>query len=209
MTSNQYVNTGVQFSVTPRVNQGGQVTLEMDVELSSVADLARRRDARLQQDVGVVDHHGAERPDDPARRSDRGNVGQEQHRACRSSRTIPILGALFGEQKRDDNRQELVMLITPTLIPANQDLTDVTNELRKKMQFLQEEFPVKKRTLRARQPIDPQSARAIDAQGAPEARRDLRKVDILRKSAQLTRFPSGLLYRRNTESCIAAFPASS
>jgi hypothetical protein len=36
------------------------------------------------------------------------------------------------------------MLITPTLIPANQDLTDVTNELRKKMQYLQEEFPSRK-----------------------------------------------------------------
>ncbi|MBK8742512.1 MAG: hypothetical protein IPM02_24820 [Betaproteobacteria bacterium] len=36
------------------------------------------------------------------------------------------------------------MLITPTLIPANQDLTDVTNELRKKMQYLQEEFPARK-----------------------------------------------------------------
>ena len=32
VTSNQYVNTGVQFSVTPRVNAGGQVTLEMDLE---------------------------------------------------------------------------------------------------------------------------------------------------------------------------------
>jgi general secretion pathway protein D len=55
---------------------------------------------------------------------------------------IPIVGALFGEQSKQDNRQELVMLITPTLIPANQDLTDVTNELRKKMQYLQEEFPL-------------------------------------------------------------------
>ena len=57
---------------------------------------------------------------------------------------IPVLGALFGEQNRSDNRQELVMLITPTLIPANQDLTDVTTELRKKLQFLQDEFPNRK-----------------------------------------------------------------
>jgi hypothetical protein len=36
------------------------------------------------------------------------------------------------------------MLITPTLIPANQDLTDLANDLRKKMRYLAEEFPARK-----------------------------------------------------------------
>src|SRR6185295_2902270 len=38
VTTNQYVDTGVQLAVTPRVNAGGQITLDMSVELSSVAD---------------------------------------------------------------------------------------------------------------------------------------------------------------------------
>ena len=38
------------------------------------------------------------------------------------------------------------MLITPTLIPANMDLTELANDLRKKMQYLQEEFPVRKQS---------------------------------------------------------------
>ena len=144
VTSNQYVNTGVQFSVTPRVNQGGQVTLEMDVELSSVADTSpvagtpafNKTSASSIITVqsgqtillgGLIEET-----------SGRGSSGLP------FISQIPILGALFGEQNRSDNRQELVMLITPTLIPANQDLTDVTNELRRKMRFLQEEFPVKR-----------------------------------------------------------------
>ena len=82
---------------------------------------------------------------------------------------IPVLGAIFGEQKRNDNRQELVMLITPTLIPANQDLTEVTNELRKKMQFLQEEFPVKKGTLPPAAAVDPTAKPILMSREAPSA----------------------------------------
>jgi general secretion pathway protein D len=146
VTSNQYVDTGVQLAVTPRVNQGGQISLDLAVELSSVADST--------QIPGAV-------PNTPAfNKTTAQSVitvqsgqtillgGLIEETKGRGSKGLPILsdipivGALFGEQNREDNRQELVMLITPTLIPANQDLTDVTNELRKKMQYLQDEFPV-------------------------------------------------------------------
>jgi general secretion pathway protein D len=146
VTTNQYVDTGVQLAVTPRVNAGGQITLDLAVELSSVADST--------QIPGAV-------PNTPAfNKTTAQSVitvqsgqtillgGLIEETAGKGSTglpfisQIPVLGALFGEQTRQDNRQELVMLITPTLIPANQDLTDVTNELRKKMQYLQEEFPL-------------------------------------------------------------------
>lgn len=146
VTSNQYVNTGVQFSVTPRVNAGGQISLDMNVDLSSVADSTPvpgtpAFNKTTAQSIITVQS---------------GQTillgGLIEETSGKSSTglpfisQIPVLGALFGEQKRDDNRQELVMLITPTLIPANQDLTDVTNELRRKMQYLQDEFPQHKNT---------------------------------------------------------------
>ena len=146
VTSNQYVDTGIQLAVTPRVNAGGQITLDLSVELSSVADST--------QIPGAV-------PNTPAfNKTTAQSVvtvqsgqtillgGLIEETAGKGSSglpfisQIPVVGALFGEQTKQDNRQELVMLITPTLIPANQDLTDVTNELRKKMKFLQDEFPL-------------------------------------------------------------------
>lgn len=143
-TSNQYVDTGVQLSVTPRVNAGGQITLDMSVELSSVADttpVAGTPAFNKTSAQSIITVHSGQTIllggliEETAGKSSTGLPFISQ---------IPVLGAIFGEQKRDDNRQELVMLITPTLIPANQDLTDVTNELRKKMQYLQEEFPSRK-----------------------------------------------------------------
>ena len=144
VTSNQYVNTGVQLSVTPRVNAGGQISLDMSVELSSVADSSPV--------VGTPAFNKTSAQSIITVQSGQtillGGLIEETSGKSSSGlpfiSQVPILGAIFGEQKRDDNRQELVMLITPTLIPANQDLTDVTNELRKKMQYLQDEFPNRK-----------------------------------------------------------------
>lgn len=144
VTSNQYVNTGVQFSVTPRVNAGGQISLDMSVELSSVAD------SSPVQGTPAFNKTSAQSIITVQSGQTILLGGLIEETSGKSSTglpfisQIPVLGAIFGEQRRDDNRQELVMLITPTLIPANQDLTDVTNELRKKMQYLQEEFPARK-----------------------------------------------------------------
>jgi general secretion pathway protein D len=141
VTSNQYVNTGVQFSVTPRVNAGGQISLDMSVELSSVAD------SSPVQGTPAFNKTSAQSIITVQSGQTILLGGLIEETSGKSSTglpfisQIPVLGAIFGEQKRDDNRQELVMLITPTLIPANSDLTDVTNDLRKKMQYLQEEFP--------------------------------------------------------------------
>ncbi|MBK8742513.1 MAG: hypothetical protein IPM02_24825 [Betaproteobacteria bacterium] len=76
VTSNQYVNTGVQLSVTPRVNAGGQISLDMNVELSSVADSSPvQGHARVQQDVRPEHYYGAERANDTSRWPHRGDIG--------------------------------------------------------------------------------------------------------------------------------------
>lgn len=148
VTSNQYVDTGVQLAVTPRVNAGGQITLDMSVELSSVADttpVAGTPAFNKTSAQSIITVQSGQTIllggliEETTGKSSTGLPYISQ---------IPVLGAIFGEQNNTNNRQELVMLITPTLIPANQDLTDVTNELRKKMQYLQDEFPVPKLKLK-------------------------------------------------------------
>ena len=132
------------YVLGPRVNAGGQITLDMSVELSSVADtspVAGTPAFNKTSAQSIITVHSGQTIllggliEETSGKSSTGLPFISQ---------IPVLGALFGEQNTNNNRQELVMLITPTLIPANQDLTDVTNELRKKMQYLQEEFPSRK-----------------------------------------------------------------
>jgi general secretion pathway protein D len=158
VTSNQYVDTGVQLTVTPRVNAGGQISLDMSVELSSVAETSpvagtpAFNKTSAQSIITVQSGQTILLGGLIEETAGRGSSGLP------FISQIPVLGALFGEQTSNNNRQELVMLITPTLIPANQDLTDVTNELRKKMQYLQEEFPTRK-------PKDPIAAPKPDEGG--------------------------------------------
>ena len=82
VTSNQYVDTGVQLSVTPRVNAGGQITLDLAVELSSVADsspVAGTPAFNKTSAQSIITVQSG--PDDSPGRLDRGNGGKKQHRA--------------------------------------------------------------------------------------------------------------------------------
>jgi general secretion pathway protein D len=54
---------------------------------------------------------------------------------------IPVIGGLFGRQSDNQNRTEVVVLLTPTIVRNQQELRDLTDEY--SQQF------------RAMQPIDP------------------------------------------------------
>jgi general secretion pathway protein D len=45
---------------------------------------------------------------------------------------IPILGGIFGSQNRRSDRQELLVLITPTVIASGDDAEALTDEYRRR-----------------------------------------------------------------------------
>jgi general secretion pathway protein D len=58
---------------------------------------------------------------------------------------IPIIGGLFGEQKLTNNRSELVMFITPRVVENELDLKTVVDELRRRMEKIDDTFDVFKK----------------------------------------------------------------
>jgi general secretion pathway protein D len=54
---------------------------------------------------------------------------------------IPVIGGLFGQQKLTDNRTELVVFITPRLVENELDMKDLMNDLRRRMERLDNLFP--------------------------------------------------------------------
>jgi general secretion pathway protein D len=60
---------------------------------------------------------------------------------------IPIIGGLFGEQKLINNRTELVMFVTPRVVENELDLKSVVEELRRRMEKLDDTFDVFKKIL--------------------------------------------------------------
>jgi hypothetical protein len=54
---------------------------------------------------------------------------------------IPILGGLFGKQNIQDNRTEIIMFITPRVVSNELDYESVINDLRRRMENLDRQFP--------------------------------------------------------------------
>jgi general secretion pathway protein D len=60
---------------------------------------------------------------------------------------IPIIGGLFGQQTLTNNRTELVMFITPRVVETEVDLKGVVDDLRRRMENLDDSFDVFRRQM--------------------------------------------------------------
>jgi general secretion pathway protein D len=140
-TTSQYIDTGVLLQVTPHINAGGLVTLEVQAEVSTPGTPAIAGDAppistRSVQSMVAV----------PSGRtmimggliiSQKGNTTNGLPLLDR----IPILGGLFGKQEIKDNRTELILFITPRVVANELDYESVINDLRRRMENLDRQFP--------------------------------------------------------------------
>jgi general secretion pathway protein D len=133
INSIDYFQTGVITDVTPRVNSGGQVTLDISQQVSNV-------DTTTAQTTGiasptffqrsiqsrVVVHDG----------QTVGLAGLIQDSASAGNqglpwlKDIPILGFFAGTQSNARTRTELLVLLTPRVIRDQRDAREATEELR-------------------------------------------------------------------------------
>ena len=141
-TTSQYIDTGVLLQVTPHINAGGLVTLDVQVEVSSPGPAAQVGDAppintRSVQTLVAVPS---------GRTMVMGGLIHENTRAIpptasRCSTRIPIFGGLFGNQSNLNDRTELITFITPRVVDAELDNEAVINDLRRRMEMLDRVFP--------------------------------------------------------------------
>jgi general secretion pathway protein D len=137
-----YLETGVLLTVTPRINAGGQVTMEINQEVSSpgLAGVGGNPDVdsrSFQTSVAVNSGETLALAGliQRTRNSESGGVPLLSK--------IPVLGAAFGSQHMKDVRTELVVVITPQVVANPARANEVTNELRLKMPSLEGILPRK------------------------------------------------------------------
>ena len=131
VNSVDYRDTGVIMLVTPRVNSGGLVTLDISQEVSNVASTTTGSinsptfDQRLirtrvaVQDSQTVGMAGLIRDADT-----QGNAG------IPVLKDIPVLGSLVSSQTSNRVRTELLVLITPHVVKDQRDARAITEDLR-------------------------------------------------------------------------------
>lgn len=132
INSIQYVDTGVILSVTPRINAGGLVTMELNQEVSfpkgATATLTPTISKRTLQSTVVVK---------TGETMVLGGLIRDNNTNGSSGlpilSTLPIVGGLFGTQTVSSERTELVLFITPRVVTDSQQAREVTEEFRKKI----------------------------------------------------------------------------
>jgi general secretion pathway protein D len=130
----EQVQTGVILSVTPRVNAGGLVTMEIQQEVSdairtetSDIDSPTISQRRIASTVAV--QSGQTVALGGLIRDNREN----RQTGIPFLSTIPVIGWLFGVTDTISERTELLVLITPTVIGSEEQARAATEELRRRL----------------------------------------------------------------------------
>lgn len=140
-TTSQYIDTGVLLQVTPHINAGGLVTLDVQAEVSSpgqpdVLGGAPPIDTRSLQTLVSVPS---------GQTMVMGGLIQEtkanSNKGFPIVNRVPILGALFGSETLQNDRSELVLFITPHTVNDTEDIQQTIEDLRRKMETLDRVFP--------------------------------------------------------------------
>ena len=137
-----YLETGVLLTVTPRVNAGGRITLEINQEVSDAA----------KTDSSTIDSPTISRRQAQSTVTTQsgetlvfGGLIQSQRSFGTSGipilSKIPIIGGAFGSQTYSETKTELVLLITPKLIADTTHARDALDEIRRKMPALENVMP--------------------------------------------------------------------
>ncbi|MCB1858879.1 MAG: type II secretion system secretin GspD [Gammaproteobacteria bacterium] len=136
----EYRNTGVIMSVTPRVNTSGSIIMDVEQEVSNVVpsdntslDLTPTISQRKFKSSVVV-----QSGDTVVLGGLIFDFSTKQREGLPLLSKIPVLGALFGSTALDDERTELVMLITPRLVRNRYEARQVTEEVRRRLKQLRQ-----------------------------------------------------------------------
>jgi general secretion pathway protein D len=135
VSSINYQQTGVVLDVTPRVNSGGLVTLDISQQVTDVATTITTPginsptffDRSISSRVVVQDGQTIGLAGLISDNTSTGNQGIPW------LKDVPILGALAGNQNNTRQRTELLMLLTPHVIHDQRDARALTEDMREQL----------------------------------------------------------------------------
>jgi general secretion pathway protein D len=132
VSSAQYVSTGITLTVTPRINPGGLVYMDISQDVSRPG--ARDPDISTSGNPPINNKSVTSQV---AVQSGQtvflGGLISEQESAGRTGvpflSRVPIIGPLFGSRTKAKFRSETLVMITPTVVENSVDLQRVSEEM--------------------------------------------------------------------------------
>jgi general secretion pathway protein D len=131
-----YKDTGVLLSVTPSVNAGGLISMDISQQVTDVGErdvVTSQRSFQTRQIQTRVAVRSGES-------IVLGGLIRENDTNSRAGlpglADVPLLGALFSNTKNDRNRTELLVLMTPRALEDDDQLRSASAEMRERMRSL-------------------------------------------------------------------------
>jgi len=139
----EYRQTGVLMTVTPHVSTGGIITLDIEQEVSDVAETSTSgiesptiRNRRFQSVITLKSGETAALD---------GLIRQGKTISATGLPglfRLPAIGALFGERSNKGERTELLVLIKAQIIPDRNDAPTALDELRDQLRLMRSVSPI-------------------------------------------------------------------
>jgi len=134
VNSIEYQDTGVILKVTPRVNRGGVVMMDISQEVSGVTTTTSSdlnsptiQERKVTSSVAVQDGQTVALG---------GLITNNKNNSSGGLpflSSIPVIGGLFGDTQRNSTRTELMVLITPHVVDNVEKANAITAELRRRL----------------------------------------------------------------------------
>lgn len=135
-TNIQYKDTGVSLTVTPSVNAGNMVTMQLTQAVTDVGEV----DAATSQRSFLQRQFSSKVAVRSGETLVLGGLIRDNTTSGKSGlpglQDIPIFGSLFGTNAKSTNRTELLVLITPRVVRSEQDVRQVSQDLKDRMKTL-------------------------------------------------------------------------
>ena len=133
----EYKDTGVQLNVRPSVNAGGLVTMQIEQSVTDVGEIdpaTRQRafnERSIMSRVAVRSHESVVLGGLIRENASSASPGYP------SCYNLPVIGPLFGSTVKEDRRTELLVIITPRALYNEQDLREVSEEMRSQIRHME------------------------------------------------------------------------
>lgn len=160
VTNFQYKDTGVSLAVTPSVNAGNIVTMQIAQSITDVGavDPVTKQNSFTQRQIGTK----------VAIRSGEtlvlGGLIKDNTSTTKSGipllQDIPVAGKLFGSTQTSTNRTELLIILTPRVLRSDEDARELNEEMRNQMKTF---TSVERLDTRVRQPLASSDSGALSA----------------------------------------------
>jgi general secretion pathway protein D len=133
----EYKDTGVQLNVRPSVNAGGLITMQIAQSVTDVGTVDSATGQRSFLERSIMSRVAVRSSESVVL----GGLIRENASNTESGvpflYKLPVIGPLFGSTDKEDRRTELLVIITPRAIYNEQELREVSKEMRSQIRHME------------------------------------------------------------------------